>query len=227
MIPRIVHRVWLGGDVPRDARVFGESWERHCPGWEVRTWRDWDLPPLINQDAFDAATKLAQKADLARFELLLRFGGVYVDTDFEALQPIEAALDGVDCFAASEDRKFVSTGIMGSIAGHPFLAWLVEQVTRSIAARPDEPTNRQSGPYFVTSELQAYRLSNRGRNPVVVFPPNLFYPYHFSEPHRRHDDFPEALAVHHWAGSWAETSSSGEDRAVRPLVALTETVGPR
>ena len=202
MIPRIVHRVWIGGDLPREARRFGESWERHCPGWEVRTWRDWDLPPLINQEAFDATSNPAQKADLARLELLLRFGGVYVDTDFEALQPIEPLLDGIDCFLASEDHRFVSTGIMGSVPTHPFIAHLVNRVTSSIDAHAGEPPNRQSGPYFVTSELRAYRQSEPGRGDVVVFPPALFYPYHFTELERRHEEFPDAIAVHHWAGSW-------------------------
>jgi mannosyltransferase OCH1-like enzyme len=210
MIPRRVHRLWFGGDVPRDAVRFGESWERHCPGWVVRTWRDWDLPPLINQDAFDAADHPAQKADLARLELLLRYGGIYVDTDFEALTPIEPLLHGVECFAASEDCKFVSTGIIGSIPDHPFIHRLVDRVTSSIAEHPGEPPNRQTGPYFVTRELQAYRRDQGGNGDVVVFPPELFYPYHFSEPERRSESFPNAVAVHHWSGSWTEEEPSAQ-----------------
>jgi mannosyltransferase OCH1-like enzyme len=211
MIPRIVHRIWLGSDIPRVARRFGESWEHHCPGWEVRTWRDWDLPPLINQRAFDEVTHPSQRADLARLELLWRFGGVYVDTDFEALRPIETVLDGVDCFLASEDRRFVGTAIMGSRPGHPFIGRLVERASASIAAHPGEPPNRQTGPFFVTAELKAYQRTNGRRDGVVVFPVDLFYPYHYSEPERRYDDFPGAVAVHHWTGSWVGTWSGSAD----------------
>ena len=60
------------------------------------------MPPLRNQDLFDAAEHPAQRADLARFEILLRFGGVYVDTDFEALAPIQARLEDVECFVARD-----------------------------------------------------------------------------------------------------------------------------
>ena len=60
------------------------------PGWLVHTWREWDLPGLRNQLWFDAAAHPAQRADIARFELLHRFGGIYVDTDFAPLRPIEA-----------------------------------------------------------------------------------------------------------------------------------------
>src|SRR5215211_2611228 len=183
----------MGGDLPWAVRQFGDSWERHCPGWEIRTWRDWNLPPLVNQDAFDATTNPAQKADIVRLELLLRFGGVYVDTDFEALKPLEPLLDGIECFAATEDRRWVSTGIMGSAPHHPFITRLVEQVPKSIADQPDGAPNRQTGPWFVTAQLSEYRMIDRDRHPVVVFPPELFYPYHFSEPERRHEYFPDAV----------------------------------
>ena len=201
-IPHIVHRIWLGGDLPAAVKRYGESWARHLPGWEVRTWREWDLPPLINQDAFDRAALPAQQADLARLEILFRYGGVYVDTDFEARSSLEPLLDGVSCFVSREDEKFIATGIIGAEPAHPFIGWLLERVGRSIADQPEQPPNRQSGPYFVTAELRRYRTADKGAHPVTVFPPERFYPYHFSQPERRNDEFPDAVAVHHWSGSW-------------------------
>ncbi|MCX7273009.1 MAG: hypothetical protein NTV19_07425, partial [Burkholderiales bacterium] len=32
----------------------------------------------------------------------------------------------------------------------------------------------------------------------------LFYPYGWDEPHRAGESFPNALAVHRWAHSWAQ-----------------------
>ena len=73
------------------------------------------------------------------------------------------------------------------------------------------PPNRQTGPYFVTAELEAYACTSVGRqHKVVVFPPEMFYPYHFSEPERRHENFPGAVAVHHWSGSWTDEGSDGD-----------------
>ena len=40
-IPRILHRVWLGPRPPDD--TYLASWRTHCPGWEIKTWRDADL----------------------------------------------------------------------------------------------------------------------------------------------------------------------------------------
>lgn len=30
----------------------------------------------------------------------------------------------------------------------------------------------------------------------------VFYPYHYTEPMREHDEFPDAITRHHWAASW-------------------------
>lgn len=36
---------------------------------------------------------------------------------------------------------------------------------------------------------------------VALFAPELFYPYRWDEPHRRRERFPNAYAIHHWAGT--------------------------
>jgi hypothetical protein len=41
---------------------------------------------------------------------------------------------------------------------------------------------------------------------VTVFPPELFYPYLWSEPERRGERFDHAYAVHHWAMSWKDAT---------------------
>ncbi|HRQ73263.1 MAG TPA: hypothetical protein PLU35_09570 [Phycisphaerales bacterium] len=78
-VPRVFHQVWLGGDVPEGLlRVQQRMLELH-PGWEHVLWTEDTLPPLINAEQFDEAPEPQFKADVARYELLARFGGVYVD----------------------------------------------------------------------------------------------------------------------------------------------------
>ena len=80
-IPRILHRVWLGPRPPDD--TYLASWRTHCPGWEIKTWRDADLAdvelPYVRQAL--AAGKWAFASDYLRLVALFREGGIYLDTE--------------------------------------------------------------------------------------------------------------------------------------------------
>lgn len=198
-IPRTFHRVWLGpAPVPERYERYWQTWKDHHPTWEFVTWRDADLPRLINAAEFDAATTWAGKADIARYELLLRYGGVYVDADFECLKPVDALLDGCSAFAASEDDFWVSIGIMGGIAGHPWFWSLVDEVPQSFAGLRGAPTNELTGPVMATRTVEQMPREHQPR----VFERSLFYPYGCSEPERAGGPFPDAYGVHHWGASW-------------------------
>lgn len=196
--------------------VNDPAWAALHPGWEVTLWTD-DLEHsagsraharvlnwLQNQDLFDRADEFVGpdevgqfRADIARIEILHRYGGVYVDCDMEPRKPLDPLLE-VECFAGFEDpkRRWVNNAVLGSIPGHPFLAALIEQLPESCEAarragirRP----NRFSGPQFVTPIW-----SNWFRESVTVHPHTYFYPYSWAELDRAGEEFPDAYCVHHW-----------------------------
>jgi inositol phosphorylceramide mannosyltransferase catalytic subunit len=184
--------------MPAEFVAYEQSWRRHHPDWELVTWTDATLPPLRNQAQFDAATTPAQRADLARYELLLDRGGVYVDCDMECLRPLDELLDGLRAFAGREDEYLINNAIIGAVPGHPVLEAAVAESARRIAALPGAPVVEQTGPLMFTEMVRGLETD------MMVFGPERFYPYHFTEPERRGGPFPEAHAVHHWAGSWSE-----------------------
>ena len=202
MIPRRIHRIWLGGPMPPEVAEYGQRWKELHPGWQVRTWRDWDLPALRHQVCFDLATTPAASADIARLELLQRFGGLYVDTDAEPLRPFDPLLEESTCFLGREDDRWIATGVIGATPHHPFVNRLLDRLGRSVLSNPGAPPNEVSGPKFVTAVYAELPVSERAH--VTVYPPAYFYPYHFSEPDRASGPFPDAYAVHHWSHSWVE-----------------------
>lgn len=58
-IPRILHFVWLGTDVPRHCQtIIAKSTMLH-PSWEIKVWRDDDIAALKdfeNRQIFDLST---------------------------------------------------------------------------------------------------------------------------------------------------------------------------
>lgn len=200
-IPKVFHRIWFGGPEPAEHRPWAASWLRLHPDWELRTWTEENLPALRNQASFDAAVQPAQRSDIARYELLERFGGVYLDCDFEALKPIDELLGGVTFFCASEDEVWLSIGIIGCVPGDAVMRTVIAELPASVTRNAGRAINVQTGPQFFTRVVNAAR-SGRDPQPVTVFPSALFYPYHFSEPEREGDDFPDAYAIHHWGHGW-------------------------
>lgn len=202
-IPKVFHRIWLGSAVPDEVEQFGRAWLDLHPGWTLHTWREWDMPALRNQFWFDRGSSYASQADIARLELLYRFGGVYVDTDQEPLRSIEELIAHAGCFFGSEDGQWLGTSIIGCAPQHPFLAQLIDGVPDSILTNVDASPNVQTGPQYVTKQWMEYKEKHDDAD-IAVFPSAIFYPYHFSEPERAGGPFPDAYAVHHWAKTWVD-----------------------
>jgi len=187
--------------MPERFAAYGETWRVHHPGWEIIDWTAATLPPLHGQAAFArAAGTPTRQADLARYELLAVRGGVYVDCDMECRRSIEPLLDGVHAFAAREDERIVNIAILGAVPGHPLFALAAAEAVRRIAALPGAPVNEQTGPVMFTELVETLGPAAD----LVVFGPERFYPYHYSEPERAAGPFPDAYAVHHWEHSWSD-----------------------
>ena len=192
-IPRVVHRIWLGGrELPEEQARFGETWLRHHPAWEHRLWGDGDLDPLGIPPKVRARTPDASAlSDIVRHHVLARHGGVYVDTDVECLRPLDPLLRGVDAFASFALPGIVETGVLGCVPGHPAFR-TAARLSLEVAGTPSPRT----GPPFLTHVLWEFPE-------VTVFPRELFSPYLWDEPNRRHEQFSAAYAIHHWAKSWS------------------------
>lgn len=195
-IPKLFHRIWIGNNpMPQEYIEYGETWTKYHPDWKMILWTDQNMIPLQNQDLYDQARIMAMKADIARYEILYRFGGVYLDTDFECLKNIEPLLDNVETFAASEDNYYISIGIMGCTFGNQIFETIINQLPKSVEDYKFTSPSCQTGPAFVTRILKD--------NPLLdVFEKDLFYPYYYTELDKRNESFPNAYAVHHWAASW-------------------------
>jgi inositol phosphorylceramide mannosyltransferase catalytic subunit len=192
-IPRTIHRVWLGdAPMPGEHVRYGESLVEHHPTWEHRLWTDADLPSLGLGERDVARTRSpSELSDLVRYEVLARHGGVYCDTDVECLRPLDALLTGVPAFGAIEFAGRVGTAVLGARPGHPLFARAAREVraTAGLGAHSVDAT----GPYFLSLLLEQDPLD------VVLFEPQLFYPYLWNERERAAGPFPDSYLVHHWA----------------------------
>jgi len=189
-IPRVFHQIWLGGnDLPEIFEEYAETWRHHHPDWTLRLWTDVDAPEI---PALARARNLAERADLVRYEVLRRYGGVYLDTDVECLRPIDELLDGVVGFAAYEVPGRVCNAVLGAVPGHPAFARAVHLA--SIAA------GHGTYPEATATTMLTYVLESH--DDITLFGPERFYPVLWDG--RRMEGEEPPYAVHHWAHSWGD-----------------------
>lgn len=194
-IPRILHRTVPAETTAEVDQWWNEAGDLH-PGWKLLEHRD----PLDPEewpetgDLWHLCRSGAQRAGLIRLEALHRWGGIYLDSDVEVFRNLEPLL-ALEGFAAWEDERTVPDAVLGFRPGHPALAIMLE---RARAELEKGSGAWDSGPGVTTSTLP-------GRPDVLLLPPGSFFPYHYSEKHRRDEDHgraPWVFAAHHWAHSW-------------------------
>lgn len=204
LIPKVVHRIWFGPHEMRDElEQFGESWERH--GYEVRLWTEANLPPLRNQAVYDGITeqnvnvgcgvpelgKWVQRADIASYELIWRYGGIYANTDMECLRSLDEILGGVRAFAGFEIDRYLSNALMGCTPRHAFFDAVIRELPNRYRTNPGAPMSEQTGPHLLTE------VATR-RTDLTMFDRKFFNPYWFEDMEREWDDHPDAYTSHHW-----------------------------
>ena len=110
------------------------------------------------------------------------------------LAKIIAALEAWE--TGEETPGQLSAGIIGITPNHPAMQVIVDDITRSIVWQRDHglAQNHGTGPYI-------WQRLWRDRDDVTVFPPEVFYPYLWTEP--KPSTYPAtAYAAHHWKATW-------------------------
>lgn len=202
MIPRVFHQIWINRnnpELPEKFCAYRDSWLTLHPDWEYRLWNLDNLGFTPRRmDLISSAPNYAQMADVLRYEILLRHGGVYLDTDFECLRNIDSILVGVKNFSCSEDGRHISIGIIGAEPNSIYM----ERCISTLPERLGETSpSDETGPHFFTRAL----LNGGLADDFTLFPREWFYPYNWNELHRANEHFPQAYAAHHWAHSWIDT----------------------
>jgi len=238
-IPRVIHLIWLGDKpLPFGAKCF-KSWAKfHNDAWQVRLWRDKDIEKfgLKNAALYAAAPNFGAKSDIARLEILERFGGIYVDIDVEALGSLDQVVDMLFetgfTFAMGLSNSSVveiSNAVLMSTAHNPALLLFIESLSTlgsldGVKALLGEATREERTAVTTGAWAPTWTVKHTGSGfltrlvaenwdaleDVLIFPTNVCYPMaNTDKTLPKNDDtrWPScSLMVHYWSRSWEETN---------------------
>lgn len=220
-IPKIIHQIWLGSPLPEVYKKLQESWIKNHPDWEYKLWTDKDIEKLklVNKEIYEATQNYGAKSDIARYEILYRFGGLYVDMDFECLQPFDIFHRTCDFYTGiiQVSRLQIGNALIGAIPNHPLLKECITSLkfAKIAHAHSGRQIQKTTGPILFTKI--ALKYMSTCSQACVAFPPGYFYPWpHTQRKNNKPEQIrqwihPETFAIHHWHYSWKPEKSRRQD----------------
>ena len=162
-VPRIINQVWLNGDPPDTLLRLQERMMRLNPGYDLRLWKPENFPPLYNARWYAEIEGLSYKSDIARYEILWRHPGIYVDFDAIFWRGFDDIFGDAGCssmpdnFFVRESDERINNAIFGVGPGSPIAAALVERLDLS-ARRHKEVGGRahMSGVVYFTRVVESF-----------------------------------------------------------------------
>lgn len=164
-IPPYIHFIFVGGSVPDYIDETIETWRKLHPKWTIKVWQDADVATfrMKNKQAFDAAQDPHVRATIWSYEILHRFGGLYVDVDCECLKSFNTLRKKCTFFAGVTHDKIatLSPSLIGSRARHPILKACINSI-------PQHGAEVLTSAYFAEVNKLSYK--------PVIFPVSYFSP---------------------------------------------------
>jgi mannosyltransferase OCH1-like enzyme len=207
-IPKIIHQIWLGGEVPVKYKQYMDSWRQFNPTWGYKLWTDKDVNDIFitKRSIFDACKNQGMRSDILRMDILRQYGGLYVDTDFECLRPFDDLMNlKFFCGIAYGDVFVLYVGLIASVPNHPIINACVNNLDTPYRGHGGMEIMQSTGPYYFTKCF----LENVDTDPsgVVVFPTSFFYPMpnvmrNRCDPYGYIQEY--SYALHHFHVSWQE-----------------------
>lgn len=231
MIPKTFHQIWVGDKpIPDELLRQAATWRTHHPEWRTVLWAErpeemptgvWEtvrgLPPIINQWLYEnlaryigARAVLAGRSDILRYEIIARFGGVYLDMDVECFEPIDELLEGVRLFVCDQYNAGCGNYMFGAVPNHPAMWSAVRELDakRREADQRFAREDKTHGGHDLCPVLQFTGPSHLNpilrRHPdLVIFPYQLFNPLIPYADRSRVTRWPAAaMGNHNYYGSW-------------------------
>lgn len=213
-----IHIVYLNETpLPDFFKGCNETWLRDYPHAKIWFWDKSNLPPLRNQKVYDACWHFAAKTDVLRYELLYRFGGLYVDCDMMSLRPFNDLIRPVSAFSSAAPPPEGCTNIwheiciLGAEKDHPFYDHILTRLPEWYEDTQSQGACISTGPFFYYNMLLEWKHEIRAMSEdVCIFGPELMMPFRAEQEHAKPTDdlgaiYPQARCVHWWAGTWWET----------------------
>lgn len=207
MIPKIIHYCWFGRNpLPPLAEKCLASWKKYLPEYEIIEWNEDNFPIddfIFAKEALENR-KFAFVSDVARLYAMEKMGGIYMDTDVEALKSLDEFLHHA-AFSGFENDDFVPTGIMASEKNGTWVKELLAYYDNKPFVNADGSMETTSNTFIITQMMKqkGFKMTNSFQEIegyVAFYPNDYFCPKSYKT--GRIELTKNSACIHHFAKSW-------------------------
>ncbi len=202
-VPKIIHQLWIG-DKPSPINAMN-SVKNMNPNFEYMFWNEktieekLDIQPTY-QRKIDEHETLNGKADIIRWFILEKFGGVFVDADIISIEPIDDFLLNRSFFCWENEKvipNLCATTLMGFSPHHIIpqkaIKWILDNETSF--QKTNLPSWKTVGPQLLSNIY--HTIPNK--DCVNVFPHYYFLPDHHSG--SKYYGHGKVYMIHEWGST--------------------------
>lgn len=200
MTPESIHQYWHSPELPNEVVASQQSLKSLNPSWRATMWSQHGAADFIQRHFGDGVAEVfakckipAMQSDLFRYCVLLREGGVYLDSDAIAHLPFYQWLDPAADITlpitniADPAKPGLGNGFIASAAGNPLLAFALGQCVHNVLRETENNIARVTGPRTLHCALKF----RRNCNPQLIDPRDNYL-----------DNF--NLVIENPAGHWSQ-----------------------
>jgi len=207
LIEKIIHYVWLGSDeIPKELSGFIRGWERLHPDWQIIKWdeKNFDCENNLWVKAAIEQKNYSLAADVIRSFVLLRHGGVYLDTDVELSKPLDELVEENDFFIGYETDFWFGCAVLGAKKGHKIMREVYERY-KNPCEGIDSGSNMLCVLNFSASIKRLYNIELNGKTQkigdnVKLCSTDWFFPKNYIT--RKTKMTGNTVAIHHYSSTW-------------------------
>ena len=207
LIPKIIHYCWFGkGELPPLAKKCISSWKKYMPEYEIKEWNEDNFDVNMIQYTRDAYNnkKYAFVSDFARFYILEKYGGIYMDVDVELIKPLDDLLDNKTILGFERKGKVNPGLICASEPNTLFLNEMINTYNNLNFLNSNGSLNLTTIVDYTTTYLNSNGLENKNEKQivcdVVIYPIDYFCPIDMSTNELIITE--NTYSIHHFASSW-------------------------
>ena len=182
-IPRILHQMWIGDKTKCPSNLM-KSWKLLNPSFEYIFWNEEEI--IHRKMKFECEKQIKDimeingKCDIMRWEILYKYGGVFIDADSVCLEPLDDYFMKKRAFATYENEKvrkdLVATGTMGFIRQHYLCRTIIDWIK---SPESDDMIRNHKAWYSVgPMRLTHFLQTIKEKQDFTVFPSYCFLPIH-------------------------------------------------